>query len=89
MSLKQIIEGTANNVLNREEELSKKRMAICSKCELLTDSVLGKMCNSKMYINPITKEVSFKKLNGFIKGCGCILESKTRVKEAACPGGKW
>jgi hypothetical protein len=89
MSVKQIIEGTVNNVLSRKEEMSKIRMNICKDCPLFHTNIFGKVCNSEMFINPKTKETSIIKLDGYIRGCGCVLESKTRVKEAACPGGKW
>jgi hypothetical protein len=89
MSIKQILEGTLNNVLNREEALSSKRMEECMKCDLIIDTPFGYVCDYKMYINPKTKETSIVDRPGYVKGCGCILNSKTRVKEASCPGNKW
>jgi hypothetical protein len=29
------------------------------------------------------------KKSGFVNGCGCILRSKTRVKDAHCPIARW
>lgn len=91
MSISQIIEGTVNNFLNKNADLYKERIAICFKCKLLIrDEVFGDLCNNKLYLNPMTNETSTTDDGiGFKKGCGCILSSKTRVKEATCPVGKW
>lgn len=90
MSLSQIIEGTYNNITNKKEQLSAERMAICKECKLYFDTHLfGPICDPSLYIHPVTKKVSIEKEPGNISGCGCILNSKTRVEEAQCPGKKW
>lgn len=87
---KQILKGTYNNLLNKEQELFKARMIICKSCKLYKeDGVFGAECNPKLYLNPETDETSFKPKEGYIHGCGCILRSKTRVIDTKCPVGKW
>jgi len=86
MSITQIIEGTYKNILNKDQELYNERIKICRKCKLLKDdSTFGEMCNSKLYLNPYTNETSEVPKPNYIKGCGCILASKCRVREAHCP----
>lgn len=90
MGVAHIVKGTVNNALNKEKELYKERIEICKKCKLyLSDGILGATCNSRLYVNPKTDEVSKTAKINFKKGCGCALASKTRVKEAHCPLGKW
>ena len=46
-----IIEGHLNELFNREEDLSKKRIKICKSCLLYkNDILLGEVCNSKLYL---------------------------------------
>lgn len=89
MLIGQIIEGTYNNITNRKEELSLERMAICKKCKLYLETAFSPICNSSLFINPDTKAVSSHEKKDYVRGCGCILNSKTRVQEAKCPGNKW
>jgi hypothetical protein len=90
MAIDQIIKGTLNNILNRETELYTQRVAICHNCDLLTESkIFGMICNPNLYLNPITNQVSYNAKPGFKNGCGCVIGSKARVKEAHCPLGKW
>lgn len=90
MSINQIIRGTVNNLLNKEEELYNQRINICHECKLLNKTKLfGEICNSNLYLNPITNEISVNPKEGFKNGCGCVIASKSRVKEAHCPVGKW
>lgn len=85
MSVSQIIEGTVNNLLDKNTELYQERINICKKCPLLNS--LG-ICNPLKYLNPQTGEVSNTKKEGFVKGCGCVMSSKTRVPNAKCVVGK-
>lgn len=79
-----------NNILGKEEQLYQDRIKICRGCKLLTEeSMLGEVCNSKLYLNPSTNTISSTNRPGFYKGCGCVLGSKTRVSNAHCPAGKW
>jgi len=47
------------------------------------------MCNSKLWLNPETGEVSLENLGGMKRGCGCKLSWKTKVVDEVCPAGKW
>lgn len=86
MSINQIIKGSFNNLLNKEEDLYKERIAICDDCKLMIEvTVFGKVCNSNLYLNQVTNETSTVQKPGFKNGCGCVLASKNRVKEAHCP----
>lgn len=89
-NINQIVKGTVNNLLNKEDELYNERIKICNTCKLRTiNKVFGAICNPNLYLNPTTNETSFNSKPGFKSGCGCVLNSKTRVKEAKCPLGKW
>lgn len=89
-NINQIVKGTINNILSKEENLYKKRITICKKCKLLTQTkIFGEVCNSKIYLNPNTDEISSEPKLGFKRGCGCVIGSKTRVRESHCPLGKW
>lgn len=89
MSITQIINGTIKNILNKDEELFSERIKICRVCPLLkVDNIFGEVCNSSLYINPSTNQTSNLPLIGYVKGCGCILGSKTRVQEEHCPAKK-
>ena len=47
------------------------------------------MCNSRLWLNRNTGDVSVIMKPGYIKGCGCRLRSKTRLPNAKCPVDKW
>jgi len=88
-NIQQIVEGTYNNVTNRNEALYNERIKICRACPLLKkDKIFGEMCDPSLYINPKGK-TSSKELPGYVRGCGCIMASKTRVDEAHCIVNKW
>lgn len=90
MSVGQIVTGSVNNILKKKQDLYIKRMLICKQCKLFKiDNIFGAICNSNLYLNPITDEVSTKEKIGYKNGCGCILGSKTRVPESHCPLDKW
>lgn len=86
MSVTQIIQGTINNFLDKNPELYQERIAICKQCPLLNS--LG-VCDPLLYLNPQTGEVSRSKKEGFVRGCSCVMSSKTRVPNAKCVAGKW
>lgn len=88
MQILDIINGHANELLNINNELSESRMKICRKCPIFKD-ILGGICNSKLWLNPETNEVSAKPKDGFARGCECRLLAKTRVPTATCVAGKW
>jgi hypothetical protein len=66
------------------------RMEICRKCPLYTERRSnGPVCSSSLYINPNTNEISLRRKEGYVKGCGCALEHKTKSPDAVCPINKW
>ena len=86
----QIAKGFFNSLTNRKEELSSERKEICLQCKLYkADGIFGPECNSDLHLNPKTDETSTTAKIGFFNGCGCVINSKTRVQEASCPAGKW
>lgn len=89
MSVDQIVKGFVNRATNKEEDLYETRIKICKDCKLYKpDGMFGEQCNAKLYLNPITDEISRTPKPGFKNGCGCILKAKTRVKDAHCPVNK-
>lgn len=90
MSISQIAEGFYNNLVKNEQELFNYRIEICKQCKLFKkDNILGDICNSKLYLNPDTDEISTIRKKGFNKGCGCVLKAKCRVRSSVCPNNKW
>lgn len=85
-----IATGFYNKLLNKKQGLQKERMSICRSCKLYKDDeIFGEMCNKKLYLNPETNEVSKDIKSGFYRGCGCLLDAKTRVERTKCPINKW
>ena len=70
------------NVQNIEE-----RWKICEECPIYNSS--SKVCNSNLWINPDTNEVSTHSKVGYIQGCGCLLSSKIRNLSNHCIIGRW
>ncbi len=83
-----IIQGHFNELLGKNEKLSQERLQICYSCALYSPR-LGGVCNNKLWLNPNTGDVSTTKKEGYINGCSCRLNSKTRLVNAKCPVGKW
>ena len=88
MEIKNIIQGHINEVFNINEDISKNRLKICYRCPLYSNK-LGGICNSRLWLNRNTGDVSVIMKPGYIKGCGCRLRSKTRLPNAKCPVDKW
>ena len=88
MNLLDIVDGHTKNLFNINEDLRNNRLKICRQCPLFSRK-FGGMCNNKLWLNPITKDVSLDKKDGYVKGCGCILSAKTRLPNAVCPADKW
>lgn len=84
----QIVKGTVNNVLGLNNDISEPRLKICYSCPLYSPA-RGGVCNRKLWLNPNTGDVSTEEKDGYKRGCGCLLNSKTRVPEAHCPLNKW
>lgn len=87
--MKQIIQGTFNNVFNLKGTLYDRRIAICRECPIKVKRFSIDVCADYLYLNPKTNQIATSPLPGYYRGCGCILGSKTRVKDAHCPAGKW
>ena len=83
-----IIEGHYKEITDQENELYNTRIEICKKCPLFSDRY-GGVCDSKKYYNPTTNKLSDLPESGFIGGCGCRLQAKTRLKNAKCVLNKW
>lgn len=85
-----IIDGHLKELFNKEEDLSKERLLVCKTCPLYkSDSILGAICNSKLYLNPDTNDISNYPRKGYYNGCNCRLEAKSRLLNGKCPLGKW
>lgn len=90
MSISSIAEGFYKNLLKLDDEISFERLKICRECKLYNkDGMFGAECNSKIYLNPTTNELSNTPKKGFYHGCGCVLKAKTRVRDEKCPLEKW
>jgi hypothetical protein len=88
MEIGSIVKGHVNEVLGLNDDLKEKRMKICLKCPLYKDT-LGGICNSNLWLNPKTGDVSTEQENGYYRGCGCRLQAKTTLSTASCPAKKW
>lgn len=88
MEVKHIVQGYINDVFNINENISKNRLKICYGCPLYSHR-FGGVCNSRLWLNVQTGDVSITKKDGYKKGCGCKLSAKTRVPNAKCPLNKW
>lgn len=88
MSIVDIVNGHVYELFNLQEELSKNRLRICYKCPLYLQKY-GGMCNSKLWLNVTTGDVSLHEKPEYKQGCGCRLQAKTRLANAKCPLDKW
>ena len=61
------------------------RLAICRKCPLYSND----RCNSKLWLNPDTNEVSTYARPGFVRGCNCVMKFKAKNPNNHCVAGKW
>jgi hypothetical protein len=83
-----IVKGHVNELLGLNEDISEKRMKICRNCPIYI-SRLGGICNSNLFIDPITNDVSLRAKDGYVQGCGCRLSAKTTLPNEQCVAGKW
>ena len=88
MGIGQIVKGHVNELLDLNKNMYQVRMNICRKCPLFLNE-LGGICNSRLYLDPNTEDVSTIKMDGYVKGCGCRLSAKTRLSGSKCPANKW
>lgn len=68
------------SVLNINE-----RLKICSQCPIYTRG----RCNSSLWLNPNTNEVSTYAKPGYIRGCNCMMQVKAKNLQNHCVAGKW
>lgn len=88
MEISNIIKGHWNELIGNNEDISKNRLKICYACPLYSIKY-GGICNSKLWLNPITGDVSTVQKDGYKNGCGCRIQAKTRLPNATCPLSKW
>ena len=67
------------------EDLVKTRIKICERCPIYSRG----RCNSNLWINPDTNEVSTYARTGYIRGCNCLIAVKARNPNNHCVAGKW
>ena len=89
MGLKAIIDGHVKEALGKNQDIFEQRMDICRECPLYKQTAVGPVCNSRLYLDTITGEISETKKPGYKSGCGCRLQAKTRLTYTHCPVGKW
>ena len=89
--VKNIIEGHINVWLDKNKSIQKPRLEICNKCPLkhINNFWGWAECNSKLWLNPETGDISMQAKPGYKKGCGCKLLQKTSVPGEKCPANKW
>ena len=86
--IKDIVKGHVNELLGLNQDISQVRMNMCRRCPLFLNE-LGGICNPTLYLDAKTGDVSTKKKDGYVNGCGCRLSAKTRLSGSKCPNGKW
>lgn len=90
MNLSAILKGHVNEMLGLNTDLYQARIKICKTCPLYKiDLQLGEVCNSKLWYNVETGDITLQQKDGYVNGCGCRLKAKTRLLNASCPVGKW
>lgn len=88
LPISQIVKGHVNEMLGLNSDISANRMAICQMCPIYSPK-FGGLCNSSLYLDPDTGNVSTVQRNGYVQGCGCRLSAKTTLPNANCPADKW
>lgn len=71
------------------ENVFEKRMEICKKCPLMKMTEYGPQCDNTKWISPDGTQVSLFKKLGWVRGCGCYLNSKTKNLNNHCIIKKW
>lgn len=89
MEIGNIIKGNVNRFFGLNKDISEERLKICKNCPLYQVRFGEEICNPKLYLNPETNDVSNEKKDGYIKGCGCLLRSKTAASDSHCIADKW
>lgn len=89
MGVTDIFQGHTNELLGLNKDISKTRLDICIKCPLYKKTIAGPICNSKLWLDVKTGDVSLTSKQGYKNGCGCRLNAKTTLPLAECPLSKW
>lgn len=77
-----------NELLGLNKDISEERLKVCYSCPLYSTK-FGGLCNSRLWLNPNTGDVSTTKQEGYKRGCGCKLSYKVKNVDNKCPVGKW
>ena len=64
MEIGQIVKGHINEVLGLNKDLSEERLKVCYSCPLYSTK-LGGLCNSRLWLNPNTGDISTIKKEGY------------------------
>lgn len=75
------------NEIKNMKEYDTERLQICKRCPIFKPS--DETCNSNLWINPNTDEISDTAKPNYIRGCGCKVMIKMRNKNSHCIAGKW
>jgi hypothetical protein len=67
------------------EDFISIRQEICKACPLNKNDI----CNSSLYLNKETNQISLVPKEGFKNGCGCYLPAKIKNEYSHCPLVKW
>ena len=84
MEPSKITKGLLDAILKRGEALKEERISICKSCPLYCNTPLGEWCTPFIYVND-EGETSSEYKEGYINGCGCYLNGKTRGIDNECP----
>ena len=76
-----------NKKRSMKEYSTDERLRICNRCPIYSPST--RRCNSNLWLNPDTNEVSTTYKSGYIRGCNCIVTVKARNSFNHCVAGKW
>ena len=72
----EILQGHLNEIFKSQQDLYEERIKICKECPLFTESKIGYICD-------------INKIHNNIRGCGCRLSAKARLKNSECVLKKW
>ena len=89
MGIADIIQGHTNELLGLNKDMKKTRLTICERCPLYKMTIAGPICNSKLWLDAETGDVSLNNKPGYKRGCGCRILAKATLSTASCPAGKW
>lgn len=88
MSVQDILKGHFNELMNKKEELSARRLAICKTCPLGKQTQIGLVCDSSKWMNSKGETLNHP-AEGYVRGCACRMSAKSRVEYAKCVAGRW